>query len=187
MSAPLDRRTVLLGLAAGLAAPAIGFGADIPVGSARVIVELLAYRQAGTLPKPSSLPPLPNISTISGRVEPLGGDSLQLSAARDAIATRGELHVLAHAAWAAIVPPNGRTTALMQDVLPDGAPLAGGIAVQRSQYLFLFVEVDYATGGATYGIRMKRRIKFGERHYFDHPAFGLIVQVRSTKDTPVTE
>jgi hypothetical protein len=34
---------------------------------------------------------------------------------------------------------------------------------------------------------MKRRIKFGERHYFDHPAFGLIVQVRPTKDTPATE
>ncbi len=187
MSPPVDRRTVLLGLAAGLAVPAIGFGADIPVGSARVIVEMLAYRQAGALPKPLSVPPLPNVSSIAGRVEPLGRDSLQLAGAREAIATRGGLHVLAHAAWAAIVPPNGRTTALLEDVLPAGAPLAGGIAVQRSQYLFLFVDVDFETGGATYGIRMKRRIKFGERHYFDHPAFGLIVQVRPTKDTPATE
>jgi hypothetical protein len=187
MSTPVDRRTVLLGLAAGLAVPAIGFAAEIPVGSIRVIVELLAYRQAGTPPLPLPLPPLPNLSTITGRVEPLGRDTLQMSAAREAIATRGGLHVLAHSAWAAIIPPNGRTTAQMEDVLPADSPLAGGIAVQRSQYLFMFVDVDYTAAGATYGIRMKRRIKFGERHYFDHPAFGLIVQVRPTKDTPATE
>ena len=187
MIAPVDRRTVLLGLAAGLAAPAIGLGAEVPVGSARVIVELLAYRQAGTLPQPLPLAPLPDVATIAGRVEPLGREALQMSAARDAIATRGGMHVLAHAAWSAIVPPNGRTTAVLEDVLAANSPLAGGIAVQRSQYLFLFVDVDYTTAGSSYGIRMRRRIKFGERHYFDHPAFGLILQVRPTKDTPASE
>jgi len=59
--------------------------------------------------------------------------------------------------------------------------------VQRSQYLFMFADVDWASGGHVYGIRDKRRIKFGERHYFDHPAFGLIIQVRPSKDTPTGE
>ncbi len=186
MTAPVNRRIVLLGLAAGFVVPRIGRG-DVPAGSTRVIVEMLAFRQGGALPKPLPLPPLPSIGAIAGRVEPLARDALQLSAAREALAQRGGLHVLAHTAWAAIVPPNGRTTAPLEDVLAEAAPLAGGIAVQRSQYLFLFVDVDYSVSGASYGIRTKRRIKFGERHYFDHPAFGLIIQVRPTKDTPATE
>jgi hypothetical protein len=183
MTAPIDRRTVLLGLAAGMVVPSAAF-ADVPVGSARVIVEMLAFRQPGALPKPVAVPPLPNVSTIPGRVELLGADAVQLGSASETLARRGGMHVIGHSSWAAIVPPNGRTTALMEDVLPEGAPLTGGIAVQRSQYLFLFVNLDYALGGHSYGLRTKRRIKFGERHYFDHPAFGLIVQVRPTKDVP---
>jgi hypothetical protein len=186
MTMPIDRRTLLLGLAGGLAVPSAVF-AEVPVGSSRVIVEMLAFRQNGAAPKAVPVAPLPNVQTIPGRVEPLGADVLQLGSARDALAHRGSLHVLSHAAWAATVPPNGRTTALMEDVLPEGAPLAGGVAVQRSQYLFLFVNLDYAVGGHVYGMREKRRIKFGERHYFDHPAFGLIVQVRPSKDTPAAD
>jgi hypothetical protein len=50
--------------------------------------------------------------------------------------------------------------------------------VQRSQYLFLGVDLDFAAGpGQTYGVRDKRRVKFGEHHYFDHPAFGIVAQV----------
>lgn len=184
MTASVTRRTVLLGLAAGMALPALG---EIPVGSSRVIVEMLAFRQTGVLPKPVPLPPLVPVSSIAGRVEVLATESWQLGAARDALARRGGMQILAHTAWSAIVPPNGRTTAGLDEVLGDGVPLAGGIAVQRSQYLFLFVNVDWSSGEHRYGIRTKRRIKFGERHYFDHPAFGLIVQVRPTRDTPSGE
>jgi hypothetical protein len=56
------------------------------------------------------------------------------------------------------------------------------VALQRSQYLFLGVDIDYqAAPGTTYGLREKRRIKFGERHYFDHPAFGVVAQVTSAR------
>ncbi len=184
MTGPVTRRTVLLGLAAGMALPAL---AEIPAGSSKVIVEMLAFRQNGTLPKPLPLPPLPLVSSIAGRVELLGADAWQLGAAKDALARKGGMHILAHTAWSAIVPPNGRTTARLDDVLGDGSPLTGGVAVQRSQYLFMFADVDWASGGHVYGIRDKRRIKFGERHYFDHPAFGLIIQVRPSKDTPTGE
>ena len=171
----LTRRTVMLGLAGGLALPAF---AEAPAGSSRVVLEMLAFRQAGAPPRPMPLAPLSGVSTIAGRVEMLGADSWQLGGAKGALVGRGGLQVLAHTAWAAIVPPNGRTTARLEDVLSEDTGLAGAVALQRSQYLFLGVDVDYVSGANRYGIREKRRVKFGERHYFDHPAFGLIVQIR---------
>ena len=88
MTAPIDRRTVLLGLAAGMVVPSAVF-ADVPVGSARVIVEMLAFRQPGALPRPVAVPPLPNVATIPGRVELLGPEAVQLGSASEALARRG--------------------------------------------------------------------------------------------------
>ncbi|MBS0395636.1 MAG: hypothetical protein JSR54_13490 [Proteobacteria bacterium] len=189
MSVPTSRRAFLAGLAAlaggALARPA---AAEAPAGSARYHVEILVFRQPGPLPPAYPLPALPVASAIPGRVEPLPESAWQLNAAEQGLAHRGGYTLLAHAAWAAIVPPNGRTTARLEDVLKDGSGLAGAVAVQRGQYLFLGVDVDYqAAPGTTYGLREKRRIKFGERHYFDHPAFGLVAQVVPSRGEPAAD
>ena len=56
--------------------------------------------------------------------------------------------------------PNGRTTAHLSDLTnDDSAPVSGSVAVQRSQYLFMGLELDYAGGNQTYGLREKRRVK----------------------------
>jgi hypothetical protein len=179
MTVPLSRRAFVLGLAA--CASLRSLAAEAPAGSARYLVEILVFRQPGTPPAPLPVPPLPGVTTIPGRVEVLAESAWQLGAAEQALGHRG-YQVLAHAAWAAIVPPNGRTTARLDEVLRDGTPLAGAVALQRSQYLFLGLEVDYqAAPGVTFGLREKRRVKFGERHYFDHPAFGVIAQVTSSR------
>ena len=176
MSVLLSRRAFLAGLAATAAAPSLA--AEAPPGSARYLVEILVFRQPGPPPTPMPVAALPVVTSIPGRVEVLPESAWQLTTAEQALARQGAYALLGHAAWAAIVPPNGRTTARLEEVLKDGTPLAGSVAVQRSQYLFLGVDVDYlAAPGVTYGIREKRRVKFGERHYFDHPAFGLIAQV----------
>ncbi len=180
MTATLTRRAFLAGLAACASVP--GLAAEAPAGSARYLVELLVFRQPGTLPPPMPAAPLQIVTTIPGRVELLPESAWQLGSAEQALARKGGYAPLAHAAWAAIVPANGRTTARFEDLLKDGLPLAGSVALQRSQYLFLGVEVDYqAAPGITYGLRERRRVKFGERHYFDHPAFGVIAQVTSSR------
>jgi hypothetical protein len=85
--------------------------------------------------------------------------------------------VLGHAAWAANVPANGTLAANVDEVLP-GTGLSGAVAVQRGQFLFLRVELDYATPeGRVYQMRERRRVKFNERHYFDHPALGVVAVV----------
>ncbi len=180
MTVPLSRRAFVLGVAA--CASLRSLAADAPAGSARYLVEILVFRQPGTLPAPMPVAPLPGVTTIPGRVEVLPETAWQLGAAEQALAHRGGYTLLAHTAWAAIVPPNGRTTARLDDVLTDGTPLAGSVALQRGQYLFLGLDVDYqAAPGVTFGLREKRRVKFGERHYFDHPAFGVIAQVTSSR------
>ena len=186
MTAPLTRRAFLAGLAACASLP--GLAAEAPAGSARYLVEILVFRQPGTLPPPMPAAPLAFVSAIPGRIDVLPESAWQLASAGDALARRGGYQLLAHSAWATIVPQNGRTTARLEDVLAAGAPLAGSVALQRSQYLFLGVEVDYQPEpGVTYGLREKRRIKFGERHYFDHPAFGVVAQVTSSRGEPAAE
>jgi len=180
MSATLTRRTFLAGVAA--CASLRSLAAEAPPGSARYLVEILVFRQPGTLPQPMPVAALTPVTTIAGRVELLPESAWQLGAAEQALARQGGYELLAHSAWAAIVPQNGRTTARLDDVLKEGAPLAGSVALQRSQYLFLGIDIDYqAAPGVTFGLREKRRVKFGERHYFDHPAFGVIAQVTSPR------
>ena len=157
MTPPLTRRAFLAGLAACASLPSLA--AEAPAGSARYLVEILVFRQPGALPPAVVATPLSIVTTIPGRIEVLPETAWQLGGAGAALAHRGGYQLLAHAAWAAIVPTNGRTTARLEDVLPAGTPLAGSVALQRSQYLFLGVEVDYqAAPGTTFGLREKRRI-----------------------------
>ncbi|HXQ63436.1 MAG TPA: CsiV family protein [Steroidobacteraceae bacterium] len=179
----VSRRQVVLGLAALSAVPEVLAEAPPPPGSARYHVEIIVFRQPG--PAPTAVPagPLPVTAAIPGRVTPLPDSDWHLASVAAALERRSGYVLLAHAAWDAIVPTNGRTTAHLEDVLPGNLLLAGAVAVQRGQHLFLGVDIDYrppsgaVPEGATYSLRERRRIKFGERHYFDHPAFGVIVEV----------
>jgi len=196
MNALRNRREVLAALAAALSTPLTWAETPTttatppPAGSARYIIELLAFHPPGAAPAHAyPVPALTSAQTLAGRVESLGSDQFQLGAAKDALVRKGGFKILSHLVWAAIVPPNGRTTTHLADLVTtdDAGPLVGSLAVQRSQYLFMGLELDYTVGNQTYGLREKRRVKFGERHYFDHPAFGVIAQVTAAKGAAATD
>jgi hypothetical protein len=176
------RREAVLAIAALALAPgARADSAPPPPGSARYHVELVVFRQLGAPPRALPAPEIAAGSTLPGRVLVLPDASWQLGALAGGLAQHGYAP-LAHSAWTAIVPPNGRTTAHTEDLLPAAAAVAGSIAVQRGQYLFVGLELDYrGAAGQVYGMREKRRVKFGERHYFDHPAFGAIVAIAAPR------
>jgi hypothetical protein len=180
LSQRFSRRQLLLGLAALGVAPAVAAEPALPAGSARYMVELLVFRQLGSPPAVVPAPALTVTASLPGRVIALPDADWQLASVESGLA-RGGFTLLAHTAWAAIVPPNGRTTAHLEDVLPPAVPLAGSVAVQRGQYLFLGLEIDYrpagAADGTVYSLREKRRVKFNERHYFDTTAIGAIATV----------
>lgn len=181
----VSRREALVALAAAAVAPAaLAELPPPPPGSARYHVEIVVFRQPGAPPPPLPAEPLTAGVTIPGRVFALTDSDWQLAGAATSLARRG-YPVLAHAAWFAVVPPNGRTTAHLEELLPPDSAITGSVAVQRGQYLYLGVELDYRPAGnpqagaaeVVYSLREKRRVKYGERHYFDHSAFGAIVTI----------
>lgn len=58
--------------------------------------------------------------------------------------------------------------------------LKGWIKVYASQLLYIHLDIDYDG----YRMQEKRRLKLNERHFFDHPKFGLLVQVSRLNPTP---
>lgn len=189
MSAILSRRALLLALTAA-ASPRLW--AEGRPEATHFQVEVVLFTQPGTPPRAVPVGMRTPAITSPGKVERLaGGGRWQLAGAREAIARHGGYQILGHAAWTAAVAANGRTTARLEDVLKGGtAALAGSITLQRSQQLFLGVDVDYlAAGDGVYRLRERRRVKFGDRHYFDHPAFGAIALVTPVPGeiAPVTD
>ena len=59
----------------------------------------------------------------------------------------------------------------------------GYIKVYAEQLLFTNIDIDYK------GFRMKekRRLKLNEKHFFDHPKFGLLMQVSRLVEEEPTE
>ena len=184
-----SRRKALLGLAALAAVPEVFADPPPPVGSARYLVEIIVFRQPGTWPPAVPAAAIAQTGTVAGRVITLPDADWQLGSSEAALARAGFARI-AHTAWAAIVPANGRTTAHLEDVLAADAAVTGAVALQRGQYLFLGVELDFRptdpalAPGTVYSLREKRRVKFGEKHYFDHPAFGVIATVNVPRGSP---
>jgi hypothetical protein len=57
--------------------------------------------------------------------------------------------------------------------------LSGLVYLERGTYLHLGLSLRYAgaSGGAGYALNETRRVKFYEKNYYDHPAFGVIALV----------
>jgi hypothetical protein len=170
------RRDLLLGGAALLVVPA-AFRTVQAQSTARYSVEVVVFQQPGLAPPAASVMTVPRAQAPSGRVELLPTSEWQLGNVAGGLKRSSGYRVLGHAAWAANVPANGTLAANVDEVLP-GTGLSGAVAVQRGQFLFLRVELDYATPeGRVYQMRERRRVKFNERHYFDHPALGVVAVV----------
>jgi hypothetical protein len=172
----LTRRDLLLGSAALVAVPAT-FDSAQAQAAARYSVEIVVFQQPGLAPPAASVMTVPRAQSPAGRVDVLPSTEWQLGNVAGGLKRSAGYRVLGHAAWAASVPANGTLAARVEDVLPASG-LSGAVAVQRGQYLFLRVELDYATpDGRVYQLRERRRVKFNERHYLDHPALGVIAVV----------
>jgi hypothetical protein len=174
--APLTRRALLLGAGAALVVPTA-----YAQSTARYVVELIVFRQPGTPPPADAATTMPKVAVQPGRIDVLPQTEWQLANLDGGLRRSSGYRVLAHAAWAATVSAYGSTAARLEDVQQDPA-LTGAVTVQRGQYLFVRVDLDYATAdGGIYQLRERRRVKFNERHYFDHPAIGAIVVVSPTR------
>jgi hypothetical protein len=172
----LTRRDLLLGGAALVAVPAALETARAQA-TARYSVEVVVFQQPGLAPPAATVMTMPLAQAPAGRVDVLPSSAWQLGNVEGGLRRSAGYRVLGHAAWVATVPANGTLAARIEEVLP-GSGLSGAVAVQRGQFLFLRLELDYATpDGRVYQLRERRRVKFNERHYFDHPALGVVAVV----------
>jgi hypothetical protein len=144
--------------------------------SARLLVEVVVFRQPGA-PGP---PVKPEPAADSAHPTPLAG--------LDAGLRRSGYTVLGHASWVVSVPPNGTATTSLEGLMP-GSPVTGKVSITRGQILFLRLDArDTSEGSAALArVNERRRIKFGERHYFDGAELAAIATVVPVRGSAAAE
>lgn len=100
--------------------------------------------------------------------------------------------VIGHIGWTQIAVPRGSGLAVdLSEVGMSGSPVQGTGALERGKHLYLrlnlrFAPVDAPTsligdaqvnGPVRFSLTQVRRVRPFERHYFDHPAFGVIALI----------
>lgn len=95
---------------------------------------------------------------------------------------------VAHVAWAQTASPWGTRAGFSLERLGVEVPgLTGMVFLERGQFLHLGMTLSYAMPspppglaagpGTTFTLNESRRVRFYERNYYDHPAFGAIALV----------
>jgi hypothetical protein len=147
---------------------------------------------------PSSSP------TTGGRmaVRTLSTAQYRLSGIDAALARSKGYELIRHVGWTQAPTPRGAGLAVeLADIASDSEPLRGTVALERGRYLHLRLDLAYvpatppnsllgavaASGPVTFTLRQNRRVKAFERHYFDHPAFGVIAMVSPVGGRPPAE
>jgi hypothetical protein len=159
---------------------------------------------APDLAQATELVPLPQTSPLPGDSQPfqqLGDTGLTLKTAAARLTASPDYAPLLHLAWRQ--PVSAQTDApavhVATEAAAGGTPaLDGAIRLSRSRFLHIDVDLLYREIGdageeaAPFRLQQSRRVNSGEVHYFDHPAFGLLVKLtpynpsghKDTRDTP---
>lgn len=121
-------------------------------------------------------------------VRTLPDSAFQLNDVANKLRSTGVYTPVAHVAWSQSASAWGTHTGLQLDKLGLNVEgLTGTVSLERGQYLHLGLTLSYATAsppagvgaapGTTFTINESRRVRFYERNYYDHPAFGVIALV----------
>lgn len=104
--------------------------------------------------------------------------SLQLGGIAARLRSSGAYRPLAHAGWVQTASPWGSRSGFSVSRVGLGADgLAGTTWLERGQYLHLGFTLTL--GRAT--INEIRRVRLGEKNYFDNPEFGVIAVVTAAR------
>jgi Peptidoglycan-binding protein, CsiV len=130
-----------------------------------------------------------NAARTMGRfVGSLNASQFQLTPLENKLRSTGLYVPVAHAAWSQTASDWGtRAGFAVQKLGLDAPGLTGTVFLERGQYLHLGMALSYspaspaagigAAPGSTFNLSESRRIRFYERNYYDHPAFGVIALV----------
>ena len=127
-------------------------------------------------------------ATVGHFVAALPSSVWQLGELESRLRTSGLYVPVAHTAWSQTASSWGTRAGFTLQKLGIEVPgLSGSVFLERGQWLHLGMSVTYAMTAPPQGlgaapdtpftINESRRVRFYERNYFDHPAFGVIALV----------
>jgi hypothetical protein len=147
------------------------------------------------------------------RFELLEVENLSLNDARDNLERLAAYTPLFHGGWVQEGYPEERAKPFDIALIDSTTPVAGTLTLHRSRFLHIRVDLEYLppevpesaasapgslaepllsslpmdTEGPRFQIAEARRLRSGELHFFDHPAFGVLVQITPEPLPDVTE
>lgn len=126
---------------------------------------------------------------VTGRfVQAVPAAQFQLNDIAAKLRNTANYQPIAHFAWQQTASSWGSRAGFTINKLAGNVPgLSGIVFLERGSYLHLGMSLNYqasnppaglaAAPGAVFNMSESRRVKFFERNYYDHPAFGVIALV----------
>ena len=175
-------------------------------GSTVYNIEIIVFRASSALGGPEDWGAEAGARNIAGEesasgvaqvghfVAVLPSSAWQLSELENRLRASGLYVPVAHAAWSQTASSWGTRAGFTMQKLGIEVPgLAGSIFLERGQWLHLGMALTYAMASPPQGLgaapdtpftlNESRRVRFYERNYFDHPAFGVIAMVSPAQGT----
>jgi Peptidoglycan-binding protein, CsiV len=127
-------------------------------------------------------------SQVGRFISALSPAQFQLNDLETRLRSSGAYAPVAHVAWSQTASAWGTRAGFpVQKLGVDVPGLTGSVYLERGQYLHLGMALTYALPsppaglnagpGTAFALNENRRVKFYERNYYDHPAFGVIALV----------
>ena len=111
---------------------------------------------------------------------PLSAGKFKLGAIADTLRRSKRYQPVAHFGWTQPGYPRNDARFIPVDSLVGSSTvgLSGRIALARGRYLHLTLDLTLAgEDGQRYVLQQTRRMRSSERHYIDHPKFGVIALI----------
>jgi len=163
-------------------------------------IEIIVFRATSALGAPENWGAEAGARNIAGEESPSGGAQIghfvaavpssawQLGELENRLRASGLYAPVAHTAWSQTASSWGTRAGFSVQKLGIEVPgLSGSVFLERGQWLHLGMALTYAMPSPPQGlgaapdtpftINESRRVRFYERNYFDHPAFGVIALV----------
>lgn len=127
-------------------------------------------------------------SSVGKLLTVLPPSAYRLTAIASRLRSSGTYIPVAHAAWVQTASAWGTHAGFPLESLGINVPgLSGDIFLERGEFLHLGMTLDYtmqdpppglnAPPGTTFVMNETRRVRFYQRNYYDHPAFGVIALI----------
>jgi hypothetical protein len=120
--------------------------------------------------------PPPPATTPTMTFPALPAAKFKLGAIADTLRRSKNYQPLAHFGWTQPGYARGEPRYMSIDgLLPPNTGVSGQIALSRGRYLHLTLELAYdSPEDGRLVLRQTRRMRSNERHYIDHPKFGIV-------------